>query len=573
VKLGFGKIDIVDFKSIAGLQFEFGRGAGLHFITGHNALQPRLESNGVGKSSLFDALTWCLTGKTVGGLRGPDVVPWSGGQPTVILTVLCDGVAHRVQRQHSPNRLLLDDRAATQEDIDKLVGMNHTTLCHTLILGQGRPLFFDLAPSQKLELFADVLDLARWDARSDKANLAARGLEIHNAAGARSLEHMRAQHRELGLRWKELKLKSDQWEEEHQALVREGEQRAAELRTRIAEMQPRVDDADLAYDGAVSELEPLRTRLTVTQRLQQDAAHKLHEFTQLSRGRNCPTCGQSLPDRRLVTPAQLNEAKATDADLRRQLALLDEAEAKLIRQRDAARAQLDLQKPQLIEAQAKLSLIVDRVQRDAHEGNPLRPLLQQVVEERTLLKHEFQTAQQALAKAQRQQARLGFWVKGFKDLKLHVIEETLAELQLTANAMLEQVGLVGWALDFEAERETKKGTLQRGLNVLVRSPHNDAAVKWECWSGGEGQRLRVLGALALGEVLLNRAGIEPTLEVLDEPTSHLSSQGVYDLIDMLYERARLLGRTILYSDQTAIASDRFAGVLTVERSAEGTQIR
>jgi energy-coupling factor transporter ATP-binding protein EcfA2 len=155
---------------------------------------------------------------------------------------------------------------------------------------------------------------------------------------------------------------------------------------------------------------------------------------------------------------------------------------------------------------------------------------------------------------------------------LHIIEDVLAELQITANAMLEQVGLLGWELRFEAERETKKGTLQRGLNVFVKSPHNEKPVKWESWSGGEGQRLRVLGALALGEVLLNRAGVEPTLEVLDEPTSHLSPQGVQDMIDMLHDRAASLGRTVLYADQTAIASDQFASVLTVERSGQGTRI-
>jgi DNA repair exonuclease SbcCD ATPase subunit len=572
MKLGFGKIDIVDFKSIARLKFEFGLAAGLHFVTGSNTLQPRLESNGVGKSSLFDALSWCLFGKTVGGLRGPDVVPWGGGQPLVWLEVYRDDQRALIGRQHDPNKLWHNDQEVTQEEVDRLLGLTHATLCHTLILGQGRPLFFDLTASQKLELFADVLDLARWDARSDKANLAARGLEIHNAAGERSLEHMRAQHTALGVRRQELKAKSDAWEEEHQALVREGEQRAAELRARIAEMQPRVDGATLAYDGACTELEPLRKQITEVRDQHRDNAHVLQHLQQLVTDRVCPTCQQ--PIRRQADDQQrLNLAVSIDADLRAKLALLDVAEHKFIRQRDAARAQLDIQKPQLVEAQAKLTLIVDRVKRDAEEGNPLRPLLEQVVEERTLLKHEVQTAQQALQQAQRQQARLAFWVKGFKDLKLHIIEETLAELQLTANAMLEQVGLVGWELRFEAERATKKGTLQRGLNVLVRSPHNREAVKWECWSGGEGQRLRVLGALALGEVLLNRAGIEPELEVLDEPTSHLSAQGVYDLIDMLHDRAHALGRTIMYADQTAVASDRFASVLTVERSAKGTQIR
>lgn len=574
MKLGFGYISISDFKSIKKLKFDFGRAAGLYFICGDNKLEPRLQSNGVGKSSLFDALSWCLYGKTVAGLRGPDIVSWGGGNPVVSAVLYCDGRHHVITRSYGPGWLTIDERDATQEGIDQLIGMNHATLCHTVILGQGRPLFFDLTPGQKLELFADVLDLDRWDTRSDKANKAARELEVSNAYSESGLENMRSQHAALGERAKELKDKSDQWEEEHQRLLSEGEDRASELRAKIAEYQPRVDDAELAYDAAVTELEPLRRQIRELQDQQRDNAHSLRhleEVAKSSRHGVCPTCGQKV-SRKLVDPAKITAAKGLDANLGRRLALLDEAEAKFIRARDANRAQLDIQKPQLVEAKAKLSLIVDRLKQDEMEGNPLRPLLDGIKQERAKLKEDYEAAKERLAKSKRKQARLQFWVKGFKDVRLHIIEETLAELQLTANAMLEQAGLIGWSVEFSAERENKSGSVTRGLNVTVKSPHNSGAVRWESWSGGEGQRLRVIGALALGEVLLNRAGVEPELEVLDEPSSHLSPQGVVDLVDMLSDRARALGRTIFYADQTAVASDRFAATLTVERGRNGTRV-
>src|SRR4029077_19584673 len=122
--------------------------------------------------------------------------------------------------------------------------------------------------------------------------------------------------------------------------------------------------------------------------------------------------------------------------------------------------------------------------------------------------------------------------------QLYVITEVLQELEFVSNAMLADVGLEDWQIKFSIEKETQAGTLQSGLHVTILSPSNDKPVRWKCWSGGEGQRLRLVGALALSDVLLNHAGITTNLEVLDEPTSHLSQEGVRDLLPFLAERAR-----------------------------------
>ena len=113
----------------------------------------------------------------------------------------------------------------------------------------------------------------------------------------------------------------------------------------------------------------------------------------------------------------------------------------------------------------------------------------------------------------------------------------------------------------------------RGLDVRIVSPQTpDRAVPFAAFSGGEAQRLRIVGALALGEVLLNRAGVEPTLEVLDEPSEHLSPQGVQDMVHYLADRAHQLGRVVVLVDQTIIESAKFAATLTVVRDYAGTRV-
>jgi DNA repair exonuclease SbcCD ATPase subunit len=265
----------------------------------------------------------------------------------------------------------------------------------------------------------------------------------------------------------------------------------------------------------------------------------------------------------------LKLAQANLKDIEQQLQRAQASLAEFNRRAAAARASIDQTQVVMATLQQKVIMLTDQRSSEHDAGNPLSQQLselrQDIVSRKSELKRRTDDWHAKLSKAHDSE----FWVKGFRDIKLNIIEETLDELELTANAMLEQVGLVGWELQFDVERESKSGTLLRGLNVLIQSPYNNDAVKWECWSGGEGQRLRVLGALALGAVLLNRAGVESQLEILDEPGSHISPLGIQDLVDMLAERARLLGRVIFFVDQNVVQSAKFASSITVVRERDG----
>jgi hypothetical protein len=136
---------------------------------GENAVEPTLETNGAGKSTIWNALTWCLFGRTCDGLRGPDVVPWTyNGRPWVTVHFDLDDELHQVQRGANPNILRFNGADIDPLALQRKLGMNFDTFTHTQILGQDRtqsPLFFDLPPRGKLQLFSDALDLERWDKR------------------------------------------------------------------------------------------------------------------------------------------------------------------------------------------------------------------------------------------------------------------------------------------------------------------------------------------------------------------------------------------------------------------------
>jgi DNA repair exonuclease SbcCD ATPase subunit len=179
-------------------------------------------------------------------------------------------------------------------------------------------------------------------------------------------------------------------------------------------------------------------------------------------------------------------------------------------------------------------------------------------------------ATETIDKTSRAIERTKYWVKGFPLVKLYLLQDVLEELQEVTQNILPDVGLDGWMVEYDIERETKTGSVATGLNVRILKPGTSKAVKWESWSGGENQRLLIAGALALSEVLLRHAGIECDMIVLDEPTRHMSKEGVNNLVDHLVSMGR--DRQVFYCDHMAIESSRFAHVITITKDAKGSRI-
>ncbi|MEE8574645.1 MAG: hypothetical protein V3T30_04455, partial [Thermodesulfobacteriota bacterium] len=158
---------------------------------------------------------------------------------------------------------------------------------------------------------------------------------------------------------------------------------------------------------------------------------------------------------------------------------------------------------------------------------------------------------------------VSFWVGGFRDLRLWLVDRSLSELEIAVNNSLYQLGLVGWGIDFAVEREIKGGGLSRGFEVLVSSPLSQAPVPWNSWSGGELQRLRIAGAIGFGDLILSRRGVVGSnVEVWDEPTAHLSEAGIRDLLGLLEARALSERKTIFVIDHHSLEYP-FAGTLQV----------
>ena len=583
---------------------------GLHLVRGRNLTNERLGSNGSGKSTFFsDAVAWCLWGRTIEGLRTTDARSWLTKAPPRVALTFSDGKAERViQRGPRATELTINGKLVEQEEVDALV-LPFAAGSQALIWGQGAPLFFDLTASAKMELLSETLGLERWERRAQAAGARARKLEGRLAGLAGEIRGLEASLEHARDALERAREASERWGQEQAARIEETASAARAARGRADQIEARRGEAALAAEGAglaardAREIAAARRKNATDHR--REAERSMAALLQLramageieaglaafEEAGRCPTCGQSigkkdaarhagaargrLAELRTKLKKAASECAKTEEATRKLEARLSEEEVRLSEMEGAERqAERDeaLLARELARALAEAAAAEESARRAASEENPHRAAAQ---EARARLREVEGDIREKGALSRRIEAsaeRAQFWARGFRDIRLGVIDDVLDDLRETTAEVLDGLGLGEWAAEYTTERETKSGAAQRALHVILRSPASPEGVRWEVYSGGERQRLRLAGALALSEVLLARAGAALDFRVLDEPTRGLSGEGVRDLVEVLGDYARAAGLRVFMIDHMAIDGAGFAGSIAVENSASGAAL-
>ena len=578
---------------------------GLVFIKGRNVSQPSLGANDCGKSTMFKALTWVLFGACLGSLRNPDIEPWSGTEKTkVTLEFKIDDTKHVLVRTANPNRILLDDELIGQPDIEQMIRMSFRVFTHTVLWGQGEPLFFDLAPRDKMELFVETLDLERWDRRSKAAR--DRHVKYENEltqlqadlnAGERQID-------ELTKLKANVTKDSDDWASKHKESKANAAKALKELRSKLELVRKNHAEFSLKFDSNETELKAIRNELE-TNRREVDAAGRAvdaqlglldqarrakteieRELKRLGSADTCPVCNQSIKGTSLAEHKRELKSKIVKLDKEIKAGVphehterLARAEAALKRCYDALGSfteksdDYDSKLRYYSEEKTRMETqlhVLETSQREAADAiNPHRQTINDIRDRIRKLEERLDRIEDTIRTVQLDIEDAKFWTKAFKEIRLFQIDEVLQELELVTNALLPEYGLDKWQVRYLVESQTKSGVVHRGLDVVVLGPNNTKPVKWQVWGGGVGQRLRLVGSLSLAEVLLSHAGVNPNLEILDEPTKSLSIEGVQDMCEYLAIRADQLDKDILLVDHTSVESVHFSKVLTVVKGLDG----
>lgn len=596
--------------------FTFPDGPGLYFMQGRNEAEPKLGSNGSGKSTVWKALTWCLFGKDPRGLKAGDVANWETPKGAVVSFEFTDDEGYRFTavRTHSPNSWKLyygepnkgDEVDLTKGDTGVLADMlrlEYETWLMTVLMAQGEPYFLDLRADAKAAVFSEVMGLDRW---LDRSVYAAEELSSEDKLVGRlerDIAHYDGQlattsgdeYNELRAGWVEQRNhRLDELAEMHaQGVVVAkalhdtldlAELATDEMRDRVVQQQSFIDkkmekleEYTAAYQRRAEE------HATIQERLRAMA----EQLDRLKGAKVCPLCGtaghmanvradlkasgQALDSEAVLVAKALARTSEDVSIMRDGVQKAQNDAQKALREVDAAQRALSSARTAYEAQERKLDDLEDEAERVGKDVNPYDTLAADAARHRRQLEVERAEVEGWHSSAAVRCAQLGFWVRGFKDVRLQLIAEALDHYAIEANSCAQALGLSGWELIFEVDRETKSGSIKSGFNVFVKSPHNDRQVPWEAWSGGEAQRLRLAAQLGLSNLIRATTGADVALEVWDEPTEGMSDAGIADLLDALADRAKTERRQIWVVDHRVLGYAGWDGVVTVVKGKKGSR--
>lgn len=600
--------------------FHFPSAPGLYYLRGDNRKEPRLGANGAGKSSLWSALYWLSFETTPKGLRAVNIANWETGKGVSVSFCYHTGdEQHVVTRTWGPNSWTMvtvnsgGDPFPTV-DLTKSVDnpyLNHLKLgpaafLHCILMAQRKEMFLDMRPEAKVSVLSDVLGLDAWIEHSATANKKAAEQDRVTRLLEQRVADLSGQLR--GYTETDYTGKSVEWENKRTVRINElatlheaGKQREAVQRTVVDSERIKVESLRSSYRDCTYELEgitpkareverELDKQIALSDRLTTDGNRLGAEAVALKSWK-CPACLQPMNNitqeiktrdhRKAVesTATDMQVCLAAIEKLQAQLNLLSLSITKITATAGAQRERLQLAERELQRNQNDLQYLsrdLDRIEDEAEriekEVNPFDALQTTQQENRADVEQRLDDAKYDLDNSTTKHALQLLWVKGFKEIRLFDMATALTELELEVNSSVSELGLQDWTINFALDRETGKGEIKRGFSVFVQSPDNVRPVPWEVWSGGESQRLRLAGTMGLSDLIRSQSGCGLALEVWDEPTDGMSSQGITDLLNSLKERAQREQRQIWVVDHHALGYGAFDGVYTVVKDATGSHV-
>jgi DNA repair exonuclease SbcCD ATPase subunit len=602
------KLTVTNFRGVQGtIEIEFNQKPGLYYIAGLNKSAPRLGANDAGKSTLFcESYSWVINGRLSRSNRpGNDVVNWqSGSEPAgVVWEFSLDDKPHILARWRNPNKLVLDGVTVEQADVDKLLPLSDAALRKTLLLDQFGTMFLSLRPEEKSRIFSETLNLDVFIRSAERASVALKDVEAlvdkHKIDVSQQTALLAETRDQLELAIK----KEEQFEEERN---RDIDRVRIEYRKAKAEMEEVTDKLNAARDAhsrvgktdqrvRLNDLKLEERKLIQSiARLEADNESTSASIDRLeaslerySDSNICPECGQVVTDKHV---------KEKGNDIKRRIDRIKEdfADAKIIlvdsrKVLKNTRNSVKELEESLVEdekAQSEVSKWAEVSFRCQRQVNGLREQLKELKgrenaftgqcdrleKRRKQLVTERKETRAALEKAESVAEVYKFWQKGFKEIRLEQIDTTLLELEIATNKHAEALGLEDWEIQFATDRETAKGTISHGFSVFLYPPGQKEPIAFENYAGGVSQRWQLATTSGLSEILLARSGIDTDFEIFDEPTTHLSSEGIDDLLECLRDRALTQKRRIYLIDHHVLDRGAFDGVFTVIKDKNGIRL-
>lgn len=537
----FEKISIKGFLSIGEAELDLAD-QGMVFVTGRNDSPGNQDSNGAGKSTIFEAIMYALTGTTLRGTKEVVNIYWKG-YTEVTLDLSVDDVHYTIMRTRKHPELGNNLKILKNgEDIsgvglkkseevlkNELGQLSSSLISSVIILGQGLPnKFTDLSPiarkdrleelSQSSEFIGEFKvrltnfkDLYVRKSSDNDMNIARAETEI-DMNQSRVSEYVR--------KLEDLKSNSDD--------IESLEKQLSEEDVEITSLNERLDTLKTVRSKANDSYLKVKSEKSITENQiksgQRDISKIMSEIANLSES-ICPTCHQPI--------RSSDEVKRMKSDREEQAQLLKSA-IKIWEQKvnDLSERELLLEK-KIRSLEKGNRDIQDDLMFKGRERAELQTRIGNISDTSDELTAEINIYSSKINERKAELKELSD-KRSIYSLKLGILDYLMKKSSKEFRSFM-LIGVVDY-LNSKLLRYSMRlfGTDRLSLNLdgnKISIVYDNRP--YENLSGGERQRADLAMQFSLRDMLINSLGFNCNLLIIDEGFDNLDSSGVGSLVSVI----------------------------------------
>lgn len=574
-KIYFKHLSLENFMSYESAEIDLNRLGNILVGGINNNPEDNAKSNGCGKSSLFSALSWCITGETISGAKDISNI-YTEGKTRVSVTFNIDDDLYEIIRTKNPSNLFVyingENKSGkgirdTSELLTKYIPQLSSSLINSvIILGQGLPQrFTNNSPSGRKEILEKlsnsdfmITDLKeRLSNRKLNLQTQQRLLQDDSLTKETSIKINKEQIQTLTFELTNLESKDellsllaenqlklddiieqikdlDEFTEVLKENLSEANIEYAEVNNKYKESLDSIEQVD------VSKKEYSLLSLKSDYKSLSDEIIKLENITDI-----CPTCGQKLPDVVKFDTSdmhiKLNEKSKLISDLEREIDNIKETNRNNV---EACKRLFD-EKIKLIKEDIDiLNTDIDENQSKLYKLNSLKSDIEKTVVDIT---NKVATLD---ANIKYREDKISELIRINDDLYEHLSINTdklnTIEERLSINSKMQTLAkrdfrgfLLNNVISFIETKAKEYSYYVFGTDKLsFKLNNNNIDISYDSkdysiLSGGEKQKLDIIIQFAIRDMLCTFLDFSSNILVLDEITDSLDSIGVSNIFNLI----------------------------------------
>lgn len=289
--------------------------------------------NGTGKTTIVNALSYAMYGEALTKIRKDNLVNKTNGKGMLVtITFEKDGKKYRVERGRKPNvmKYFIDDEEQelsdvsqgdsrkTQEDLNKMIGMNPNMFKHIVALNTYTQPFLSLHANEQQDIIEQLLGIQLLSEKAEILKIQIKKSKEDIALETARLEGLKISNQKVQETIHSLQNKSSAWNTQNKLDIEKLEKNLKELENidveEELEAHQKLQDWNKLND-ALRQLQKDRASLESTIEQSDKTAQKLHDdLEKLNHKATCYACGQDLPKDKVEEMQRSLEEQYGDAN-------------------------------------------------------------------------------------------------------------------------------------------------------------------------------------------------------------------------------------------------------------------